>query len=156
MTSSNGKIFRVTGHLRGKFTDHRWIPHTKAGDAGLWCLFVFYLRLTPVDLRRHRAHYDVSVMYGENCLCILWRYSQFFVTLFACFPNFGQAVNSMFNCLSINKDKINVFFQDNGLLLPKWSGKNILNGFILKIKSDSHVCISAVVKVSLFSHDINR
>ena len=38
MTSSNGNIFRVTGPLRGKFTGHRWIPHTKASDAELWCL----------------------------------------------------------------------------------------------------------------------
>ena len=29
MTSSNGNIFRVTGH--------RWIPHTKASDVELWC-----------------------------------------------------------------------------------------------------------------------
>ena len=32
MTSSNGNIFRVTGHLCGEFTGHRWIP-----DAKLWC-----------------------------------------------------------------------------------------------------------------------
>ena len=32
MTSSNGKIFRVTGHLCGEFTGDRWIPHTKASD----------------------------------------------------------------------------------------------------------------------------
>ena len=38
MTSSNGNIFRVTGHLCGEFTDPRWIPHTKASDAELWCL----------------------------------------------------------------------------------------------------------------------
>ena len=31
MTSSNGNIFRVTGHLCGEFTGHRWIPRTKAG-----------------------------------------------------------------------------------------------------------------------------
>ena len=37
MTSSNGDIFRVTGHLCGEFTGHRWIPHTKASDAELWC-----------------------------------------------------------------------------------------------------------------------
>ena len=36
MTSSNGNIFRVTGHLCGEFTDLRWIPHTKASDAELW------------------------------------------------------------------------------------------------------------------------
>ena len=33
MTSSNGNIFRVTGHLCGEFTGHRWIPRTKASDA---------------------------------------------------------------------------------------------------------------------------
>ena len=30
--------FRLTGSLRGKFTDHRWIPHTNASDAELWCI----------------------------------------------------------------------------------------------------------------------
>ena len=39
MTSSNGNIFRVTGHLCGEFTGPRWIPHTKASDAALWCFF---------------------------------------------------------------------------------------------------------------------
>ena len=36
MTSSNGNILRVTGHLCEEFTGHRWIPH-KASDAELWC-----------------------------------------------------------------------------------------------------------------------
>ena len=35
MTSSNENIFRVTGHLWGEFTGHRWIPLTKASDADL-------------------------------------------------------------------------------------------------------------------------
>ena len=38
MTSSNGNIFRVTGHLCWEFTGHRWIPRTKASDAELWCI----------------------------------------------------------------------------------------------------------------------
>ena len=33
MTSSNGNIFRVAGHLCGEFTCHQWIPRTKASDA---------------------------------------------------------------------------------------------------------------------------
>ena len=37
MTSSNGNIFHVTGHLCGEFTGHRWIPRTKASDTELWC-----------------------------------------------------------------------------------------------------------------------
>ena len=39
MTSSNGNIIRVTGHLCGEFTGHRWIPRTKASDAGLGIFF---------------------------------------------------------------------------------------------------------------------
>ena len=41
MTSSNGNIFRVTGPLWGEFTCQRWIPHTTASDAELWC-FVWF------------------------------------------------------------------------------------------------------------------
>ena len=37
MTSSNGNISRVTGHLCGEFNGPRWISHTKASDAELWC-----------------------------------------------------------------------------------------------------------------------
>ena len=37
MTSWNGNIFRVAGHLCGEFTGHRWIPRTKASGAALWC-----------------------------------------------------------------------------------------------------------------------
>ena len=40
-TSSNGNIFRVTGHLCGEFTGPRWIPRTKTSDAELWC-FLWY------------------------------------------------------------------------------------------------------------------
>ena len=41
MPSSNGNIFRVTGHLCGEFTGYRWIPRTKASDAELWCFLWF-------------------------------------------------------------------------------------------------------------------
>ena len=38
MMSSDGNIFRITGHLCGEFTGHQWIPRTKASDAELWCI----------------------------------------------------------------------------------------------------------------------
>ena len=66
-------LFGVIGLLCGDFTCHRWIPLTKASDAELWCF------LWPVpwingwvnnseagDLRRHRAHYDVIVLYLDT------------------------------------------------------------------------------------------
>ena len=72
-TSSNGNIFRFTGHLCGEFTGPRWIPLTKASDAELWCSPMFSLTWAWIngwvnnretgDLRRHHAHYDVVVMY---------------------------------------------------------------------------------------------
>ena len=64
MMSSNGNIFRVTGHLCGDFTGSRWIPHTKASDAELWCFLNDWVNNREAgDLRRYRAHYDVIVMF---------------------------------------------------------------------------------------------
>ena len=68
MTSSHENIFRVTGPLCGGFTGHRWIPHTKASDANIWCFSLICAWINgwvnnpeAVDLRRHRARYDVNV-----------------------------------------------------------------------------------------------
>ena len=44
MTSSNRNSFCVTDHMCGEFNGTRWIPCTRASDAGLWCFFD--LRLT--------------------------------------------------------------------------------------------------------------
>ena len=70
MTPSNENIFRVTGPLCGEFTGHRWIPHTKASDAEIWCLLwsAFWINGWVInreagDLRRHHAHCDVIVMW---------------------------------------------------------------------------------------------
>ena len=69
MTSSNGNILRITGHLCGEFTGPRWIPRPKASDTELWCFLWSALEINgwvhngeAGDLRRHRAHYDVTVM----------------------------------------------------------------------------------------------
>ena len=54
--------------LCGEATGHRWIPCTKASDAELWCFFDLRLKKGWVnnreagDLRRHRAHYDITVI----------------------------------------------------------------------------------------------
>ena len=65
MTSSNGNIFRVTGHLCGEFTGSRWIPHTKASDAELW---FFYLRLNK------RLSKQSWGWWFETLSCPLWRH----------------------------------------------------------------------------------
>ena len=70
MTSSNGNIFCVTGPLWGESTGDRWLPLTKASDAGFWCFRWYAPEKNDLannreagDLRRHRAHYDVTVTY---------------------------------------------------------------------------------------------
>ena len=67
MTSSNGNIFHVIGHLCGEFTDHRWIFPTKASDAELWYFFwpapqqtVEQTLEMAVICDSHRTHYDVT------------------------------------------------------------------------------------------------
>ena len=50
MTSSNGDILRITGHLCGEFSGPRWIPHTKASDAELWYFHWSAVYLTIVRL----------------------------------------------------------------------------------------------------------
>ena len=78
MTSSNGNIFRVTGHLCGEFTGHRWIPRTKASDAELWYFLLICAWINgwvnngqAGELKRHRAHYDVTVMHFSSCRLVL-------------------------------------------------------------------------------------
>ena len=85
MTSSNGNIFRVTGHLCGEFPGLRWIPRTKASDAellifSLTCVWIngWVNNRETGDLRRHRAHYDVSVL--SIHLFVVYTYSETGIT----------------------------------------------------------------------------
>ena len=87
MTSSNGHIFRVTGHLCREFTGNRWIPRTMASDVELWC----FLWSAPLinwannreagDLRRHRAHFDVIVMNKMHEIRE-WTFHGFYYTIY--------------------------------------------------------------------------
>ena len=84
MTSSNGNIFRVTGRLCGEFTVHR--SPVNSPHNGQWRgALVFSLicawtdgwanNRDACDLRRHRAHYDVTVTYlwfPQYCCCFVF------------------------------------------------------------------------------------
>ena len=65
MTSSNGNIFRVAGHLCGEFTGH---PHKRQWRGALMfsliCAWInsWANNRESGDLRFHRAHYDVIVV----------------------------------------------------------------------------------------------
>ena len=76
MTSSNGNIFRVTGPLCGEFTGHRW-QWRGTLMFSLICVWIngWVNDREAGDLRRYRAHYDVTVMtthhsVTEICTCV--------------------------------------------------------------------------------------
>ena len=70
MTSSNGSIFRVTGHLCEEFTGPGPVNSRHEGQwrgalmFPLICAWIngWVNNRKAGDLRRHRAHYDVGVM----------------------------------------------------------------------------------------------
>ena len=69
MTSSNGNVFRVTGPLCGEFMGQLVISPHKGQWRGaltftLICAWIYgwVNNRKAGDLRRHRAHYDVTVM----------------------------------------------------------------------------------------------
>ena len=80
MTSSNGNIFRITGfYVRGI---HRWpvnSPHKGQWRGALMfsliCIWIngWVINREAGDLRRYRAHYDVTVMKAETPGCQRWR-----------------------------------------------------------------------------------
>ena len=67
MTSSNGNLFRVIGHLCGEITGLRWIPISKASDAELWC----FLWSVP-DKRLSKQSWG---WWFETQSGLLWRHS---------------------------------------------------------------------------------
>ena len=68
ITSSNGNIFRVTGHMCGEFTGNRWIPaQSQWRRALIFSLICAWLNgwvniCEAGDLRHHRAHYGIIVL----------------------------------------------------------------------------------------------
>ena len=81
MTSSNGNIFALLA-LCGDFTSYRLIPLTNASDAELWCSLWSapeqLVEQTIGDLRRHCAHYDVTVMILPSML-LYWQWHKYVV-----------------------------------------------------------------------------
>ena len=75
MALSTRNIFRVIRPVCGAFTGHRWISCSKASDVelsmfSLICIWTnrWVNYRDAGDLRRHRAHYDVTVMMAREGL----------------------------------------------------------------------------------------
>ena len=106
MTSSNGHIFRVTGHLCGEFTGPRALMFS------LICVWInsSVNNRKAGDLRRHRAHYDVIVM---NCSQVnaIWPLWWSLVQVMAwCRQATSQYLNQ---CLRIS-------LSPYGVTMPQW------------------------------------
>ena len=67
MTSSNGNIFRVTGHLCGEFTSDRWIPLTKASDLKLDIFFDLHLKNRLCKQSKRRSFETASRSLWRHC-----------------------------------------------------------------------------------------
>ena len=73
MTSSNGNIFHVTGHLWGEFTGHQWIPHTRPVT---WSFDGFF------DLRLNK--WLSKQLWGSRLLSLWHHCNDFALILVAC------------------------------------------------------------------------
>ena len=79
MTSSNGNIFRVTGHLCGEFIHRSPVNFPHKGQRRGALMFSLICSWIPGwvnnseagDLGRHCVHYDVSVMYVVVGYCLI-------------------------------------------------------------------------------------
>ena len=77
MTSSNGNIFHVTGHLCGEFTGDQWIPRTNGQWRGALMFSLICARKygwvnsrKADDLKHCGAHYNITVMIKWfDCIC---------------------------------------------------------------------------------------
>ena len=96
MTSSNGNIFRVTGHLcrnssvTGEFPAQKSV--TRSFVFSLICAWinVWVNNHEAGDLRRHRGHYDVTVMKTRN---IEENYTNLLSSLFSVMYRLGHFMN---------------------------------------------------------------
>ena len=82
MTSSNENIFRITGHLCGEFMSPVNSPHKGQWRGALMfsliCVWIngWVNNSEAGDLRHHRAHYDVIVMFSFTAVLFLpWELS---------------------------------------------------------------------------------
>ena len=129
MTSSNGNIFQVTSPLCGEFTSDRWIPLQRRVMRSFNVFFDLRLNKREAgNLRRHRAHYDATVMMPLvsgidvhyipqvvhtdcNGLCFVVILVHFIHTLLGCFT--GTRGNQGFaNCLTLNKHQVIIWTVD--------------------------------------------
>ena len=138
LTSWNGNIFHVTGHLCGEFTGHRWIPLHKgqwrwALMCSLICAWIngWVNNYDAGDLRCHHAHYDVSVMFSIT-IQVSWKFC------FAVTPFLAIICSKILHTLEMQlpchiqtfikiwvQNKISMYLNYNGILFMKLVGGSL-------------------------------
>ena len=104
MTSSNGNIFRVTGHLCGEFTGLRWISRTKASDAELWCFLWFVPEWTVEQTIARLVIWDaISPIMTSPWFCKPF--------LYAIHCRYNRRLNSLFHETSSTKVEPNIMME---------------------------------------------
>ena len=153
MTSSNGKIFRVTGPLRGDFCSP-WIPHTKALTRSFGVFFIcvwingWVNNLEAGDFRRHRGHNDVIVMWIDDSVHMikLSILSHSLAILFHSMhvwtgQNLKESITNSVNEYQSSCQDLLELVKCETLQCPVWrpSPLKCLNALMLKTASSSHV-----------------
>ena len=130
MTSSNGNIFRVTGHLCGEFTGHRWIPRTKASDVELW----WFLWSAPWFSRQSWCWWfeTPSRSIWRHCNVTSWNYSDVLRT--SCLKLLTD--RPMYNCFTLFSLKINSIWSNGRVYIVCSQQKD--SHLILRLSSVCH------------------
>ena len=138
MTSSNGNIFRVTGHLCGEFTGLRWIPRTKASDAELWC----FLWFVP-DKRLSKQSWG---WWFETQSGSLWRHSNVILS----FPKPGIKYQYLLTGIDVQIEPLLLRFQFKSIFSGFFSLLSISAGpepLQVLVRSVTKRCKSSIIQI---------
>ena len=112
MTSSNGNIFRVTDHLCGEFTGHRWIPSQSPVTQSFGVFFDLRLNKRLREQSRRRWFETPSRSLWHHCNASTW--------LNDCWLQVKTIPVLLNECLTINDFSISVTFSVITRYRLKW------------------------------------
>ena len=141
MTSSNGNIFRITGHLCGEFTGPGEFPAqrpvTRSLMFSLICVWIndWINNRQAGDLRRYSAHYDVTLVATATAMTK----NDAKLTVHRC-SNFLSSIAVIFTIINTLRPRWNeqhfaddifkcIFFNEN-----VWISINISRKFVPKVQ----------------------
>ena len=148
--------FRVTGSLWGETIGRPWIPLTKASDAELLMVALIWTigwanNWDTGDLRRNRAHDDVTVIFWRTTYTILlWTISDIIkaVAFRVCHRYYQRLVSNVIKWSQIIMANCS-YVEQTGLRLPRGS---ISTTWTIPVLSNVAVCVYPVLWIILYLH----